>query len=195
MLMIRKFIKWLLPPDQWKPTVAVLLGIFSGLGIYALVISNAVSYASDDPKACINCHVMNPEYANWYHNAHGRVTVCNDCHVPHDNVLSKYMFKATDGLNHATKFTFRMERQNIIMEEETRGLIQANCIRCHEKVISKSYLMSVQPNYKNHLTERYCLDCHRQEPHSTIRGLTSVPNSLVVKEPKERVASWLIEEK
>lgn len=191
--MIRRFFRWLVPPDQWKPTVAVLLGIFFGLGIYAFVVSNAVSYVSDDPKACINCHVMNPEYANWFHNAHGRVTNCNDCHVPHDNFVKKYLFKATDGLNHATKFTFRMERQNILMEEETRPLIQKNCLRCHDHVVNKSYLMSVQPNYKNHLTERYCLDCHRQEPHSTVKGLASVPNTLVSREIGKRVAGWLQE--
>ncbi|MGE5424635.1 MAG: cytochrome c nitrite reductase small subunit [Syntrophothermus sp.] len=190
---MKKIITWLIPPDQWKPAVSVILGIFFGLGLFAFVVSNAVSYVSDDPKACINCHVMNPEYTNWYHNAHGRVTTCNDCHVPHENVFAKYMFKATDGLNHATKFTFRMERQNIIMEEGTRPLIQKNCLRCHDHVVNKSYLRSVLPNYKNHLEERYCLDCHRQEPHGTVKGLASVPNALVSRETGSRVASWIQE--
>lgn len=188
---MRKFLQWLVPPDQWRPTVAVLLGIFFGLGAYAFIVSKAYSYLSDDPKACVNCHVMNPQYANWFHNAHGRVATCNDCHVPHDNVISKYLFKATDGLSHATKFTFRLERQNIIMEEETRPLVQENCIRCHGKLVGKEFMMSVQSNYKNHLTERYCLDCHRQEPHGSVNGLASVPNALINQRSQSTVASWL----
>ncbi len=28
-------------------------------------VSKALSYLSNDPKACINCHIMNTHYATW----------------------------------------------------------------------------------------------------------------------------------
>jgi cytochrome c nitrite reductase small subunit len=52
------------PPPGWRTAVNLILGIFFGLGIYITYISNAVSYLSDDPETCINCHVMNPTVRN-----------------------------------------------------------------------------------------------------------------------------------
>lgn len=188
---MKKLLAWLEPPLPWKMPVTVLLGIFCGLALFVVYISNAPSYLGDKPETCINCHVMIPHYANWAHNSHGRVATCNDCHVPHDNILGKYFFKATDGLNHATKFTLRLERQVIIMEEETREMVQENCIRCHEKTVRKEFMRTVQPNYRNYLEKRYCLDCHRETPHGRVNGLASTPNQQPVQKSKSRVAGWL----
>ena len=185
---------WLIPPPSWRLPVLILSGIFFGVGLYAFYISKASSYLGDEPMTCINCHVMIPEYANWAHSSHRRTVTCNDCHVPHDNVIRKYFFKATDGLNHATKFTFRMERQNIIMEEETRSLIQENCIRCHEKTVSKEFMMPLIPGYHNYLIDRYCLDCHREIPHGMVHGLSSTPNAITVQKTKSRIPGWLEQE-
>jgi cytochrome c nitrite reductase small subunit len=96
------------PPDPWKLPVIMVLGIFVGLGMHVLYIANAASYLSDDPEACVNCHVMNPQFATWQRGSHGRVATCNDCHVPHDNIAHTYYFKAQDGLRHSTMFTFRL---------------------------------------------------------------------------------------
>ncbi len=35
-------------------------GLLAGLGAYAMYMSRAHSYLSDDPSACINCHIMTP---------------------------------------------------------------------------------------------------------------------------------------
>lgn len=189
---MKKIIRKITPPPDWRRPVIVLLGVFFGLGFYAFYISKAWSYLGDDPKACVNCHVMNPMYANWAHSSHRRSATCNDCHVPQDNIINKYFFKAADGLNHATKFTFRMERQNILMEEETRPLVQGNCIRCHEKVVGKEFLKNVQPGYRNDLEIRYCLDCHRETPHGRVNGLASVPNAMIIPKSKSKVAKWIL---
>ena len=191
---MKKLLYRLRPPDIWERPVILLLGIFAGLSIYAFYISKAWSYLGDNPETCINCHVMIPEYSNWAHNSHRRTATCNDCHVPHNNIITKYYFKATDGLNHATKFTFRMERQNIIMEEETRPLIQQNCIRCHELTVNKEFMFSSTPGYKNFLEKRYCLDCHRELPHGRVHGLASTPNALTIQKMKSRIPGWLEEE-
>jgi cytochrome c nitrite reductase small subunit len=95
---LRKFI----PPDQWKVSVIILLGIFTGLFLFAFYISKAPSYLSDKPSTCVNCHIMAPQYATWSHSAHREETNCNDCHVPHNNIFNKYYFKGKDGLRHAT---------------------------------------------------------------------------------------------
>ncbi len=176
---MKKLIRFLIPPDQWRPTVAVMLGIFFGLSAYALYISKAVSYLSDNPETCINCHVMNPQYNDWAHSSHRTVATCNDCHVPQDNIFSKYLFKAQDGLRHATIFTMRTEPQVIFIREAGKAAVQSNCIRCHEHLIGADYLGSVLPGYHNHLKERQCLECHRETPHSRVNGLTSTPNALV----------------
>ena len=176
---MRKIIEFLIPPDNWKPTVAVLMGIFFGLGFYALYISRAHSYLSDSPETCINCHVMNTHYYDWAHSSHRNVAVCTDCHVPHDNLFSKYLFKAEDGLRHATIFTLRTEPQAIYIREAGRKAVQKNCIRCHSQLVGMDYLGSGLPGYHNQLKERRGVDCHRETPHKRVNSLSSAPNSLV----------------
>lgn len=174
-----KLLRWLVPPDQWKPTVSVLLGIFFGLAAYVVYISRAPSYLSDEPETCINCHVMNPQFASWAHSSHREVANCNDCHVPHDNVFNKYYFKAQDGLRHATIFTLRNEPQVILIRKEGKKAVQENCIRCHEMTTGMEFLRTVKPNYHNYLQDRSCVDCHRETPHGRVNGLSSAPHALV----------------
>ena len=105
---LSKILFQITPPANWKFFVIILIGIIVGLNINILHISNAVSYLSDDPKACINCHIIFPEFATWERGSHGRVTNCNDCHVPQDNIFRKHFFKTSDGLRHTSMFTFRL---------------------------------------------------------------------------------------
>jgi len=163
---------------QDSPKKAQLFGLgaagaFLGMSAYVARLSNAASYLSDDPKACINCHVMNPEFASWQHSSHARVAVCNDCHVPHDNLLSKYLYKAKDGTRHSFMFTFHMEPQVMKPTEEAKRVIQANCMRCHETLMESTY----SPIF--HSTERPCTECHREVPHGRVHSLTSTPNAAI----------------
>ena len=80
--MKKKLFDFLKPPDYWKVPVILILGIFIGLGIYVFYVSRAYSYLSDDPKTCVNCHLMAPQYATWSHSAHREVATCTACHVP-----------------------------------------------------------------------------------------------------------------
>jgi len=102
--------------------------------VFVLHISKAPSYLSDKPEACTNCHIMAPQYATWSHSSHREWTHCNDCHVPHNNVVNKYYFKANDGLRHATIFTLRNEPQVIQIRHAGIGVVQDNCLRCHDKI-------------------------------------------------------------
>lgn len=176
---IRKFISVFIPPPKWRLTVIILLGIFVGLGIYILVVSRAVSYLSDDPRACVNCHVMYPQYATWERGSHGRVATCNDCHVPHDNIFRTYAFKASDGLRHATMFTFRLEPQVIIIKEAGAGVVQENCIRCHQDMVHKVSIRQVTFGGYQKGEGLLCWSCHREVPHGRVSSLASTPYARV----------------
>jgi len=47
---------------------------------YVFTLAKGLSYLSSDPKACINCHVMNTSYATWQHSSHSQVK-CIECHL------------------------------------------------------------------------------------------------------------------
>ena len=42
---------------------AVMVGAFVGLGLFTFWYARGASYLTDDPRACINCHVMAPPRA------------------------------------------------------------------------------------------------------------------------------------
>lgn len=174
-----RILKLLKPPGRWQVPVIILLGIIVGIGVLILRASNAHSYLSDDPKTCINCHVMYTQYASWTHSSHREVASCNDCHVPHDNVFRKYFFKASDGLRHATIFTARAEPQVIQIKQAGANVVQENCIRCHYELISM--VRAVQVTADNHEKGEgaRCWDCHRETPHGTVNSLSAAPFTLV----------------
>ncbi|MDO5607906.1 MAG: cytochrome c nitrite reductase small subunit [Capnocytophaga sp.] len=176
-----KFFKYLIPS---------LMGLMLGMVAFLFYISKAHSYLSDDPKACVNCHIMAPEYATWLHSSHGRNAVCNDCHVPHDNVLRKYYFKAADGLRHATMFTLRMEPQVITMHSPGQMVVQENCIRCHDQLNSVVGTGQVTAQMAHAGEGKLCWDCHTDVPHGDVRGLSSAPNARVPL-ASEPVPEWL----
>ncbi len=172
----KRIIAFLTPPPNWRFPVIILLGIIAGLGIHIFYISNAVSYLSDDPQACINCHVMTPQYATWERSSHGKVATCNDCHVPQDNFVNTYYFKAMDGLRHATMFTFRLEPQVIRIKDAGKEAVQQNCIRCHQNQIHPIALRAINNRSVEDQRPGYCWDCHREVPHGRVGGLSSTPN-------------------
>jgi cytochrome c nitrite reductase small subunit len=167
------------PPPQWKMPVILTLGVLTGVVFVVLYISNAWSYLSDDPTACMNCHIMAPQYATWEKGSHGRVTNCNDCHVPHNNFVRKYLFKASDGLRHASIFTFRLEPDVIRVKSAGIGVIQENCIRCHIRLIECNSLVTVTLETVNHGDGKLCWDCHRETPHGRMSSLAEVPYARV----------------
>ncbi len=176
---IKKILLFLKPPANWFIAVNILSAAFLGLFLYAAYISNAVSYLSDSPITCINCHVMRSAYATWQHSSHREVAGCNDCHVPHDNVISKYYFKAKDGLRHATMFTMRAEPQVIKMHEDGQKVVQKNCQQCHAQLNERVGLADKTYNDVVCDDSKLCWECHREVPHGRIHGLDAAPFSRV----------------
>ncbi len=186
-----KWFNYIVPPKKWKFAVILVSGMFSGLVLFLVYISKAPSYLSDKPETCMNCHIMAPQYATWFHSSHRNFTNCNECHVPHDNILNKYYFKAKDGLRHATIFTLRMEPQVITIKEEGKQVVHENCLRCHEQLFDyKELSQLLGNNSKNEQKQRDCMLCHRQTPHGKVNSLSSVPNARVPL-PESAVPEWL----
>lgn len=189
---IDRFLSHISPPPQWKAPVFILTGILLGLGALTLYVGNATSYLSDDPRACMNCHVMAPQYATWERSSHARVAVCNDCHVPHNNVFNKFLFKAMDGTRHSYMFTFRLEPQVIHIHDAGTAVVQQNCIRCHAPLTQNVKEKFVSLEMQQHGEGKLCWECHRETPHGRVNSLSSVPNARVPI-PSDVTPAWMKE--
>ncbi|MBL0174717.1 MAG: cytochrome c nitrite reductase small subunit [Ignavibacteria bacterium] len=176
---MKNILRLLVPPPQWRLPVILLVGVMVGLGALVVRVSNAVSYFSDTPETCMNCHVMAPQFATWQRGSHGRVTTCNDCHVPHDNFVSTYAFKAKDGMRHASMFTLRLEPQVIQIKEAGIDVVQENCKRCHADLIHFSSLTEMTGPGSRYGEDVLCWHCHREVPHGRVNSLASTPSARV----------------
>ena len=72
-----RLLNTLRPPANWLTAVNIVMAVIVGLSLYLAYVAKAGSYLSDDPKTCVNCHVMAPEYATWANSSHKNVTNCN----------------------------------------------------------------------------------------------------------------------
>ncbi len=190
MNIFKRLVHFLMPPEGWRLTVIVLCGIFTGILLLVVHISNAISYLSEEPETCINCHVMYPYYASWDKGSHGRDAVCTDCHVPQESFFGKYYVKATDGMKHATYFTFRWEPQVIRIKDRGTRVVQENCIRCHIDLVDMVQLVEVTAKTAAADEGKLCWDCHVETPHGSIRSLSAAPHALVERLPSV-LPSWL----
>ena len=178
-------------PNQFILLIFVVGGVIVGLGGYTFYMSRAYSYLSDDPSACINCHIMTPYYQSWNHSSHMQWATCNDCHVPHDNIVSQYGFKAMDGLYHAAVFTVKAEPQVIRPRDASYKVIMQNCIRCHTE-LNTEFVKTGMISYTE-VKEgqgKACWDCHSEVPHTKVSNLSASPNAIVPL-PESPVPDWL----
>jgi cytochrome c nitrite reductase small subunit len=176
---------------KWLWFVFALAGVVVGLGLYTVYVSRAWSYLSDEPAACVNCHIMGPQYQAWSRSSHAVWTNCNDCHVPQDSIISKYAFKAMDGLYHAAVFTARRDPQVIRAREASSQVILQNCLRCHTQLVTEFTKMNV--DYKQVLAgeAKACWDCHTQVPHTNISNTASIAGVGLIPFPDSPVPEWL----
>ena len=155
----------LFPSYKWKVAAVIIGGVIVGGGALFMYMLRAHTYLGDDPAACVNCHIMTPYYATWFHSSHARNATCNDCHVPHENAVKKWTFKGMDGMKHVAAFLTKSEPQVIQAHEASSEVIMNNCIRCHTQLNTEfvktgkiDYMMSQVGEGKA------CWDCHRDVP-------------------------------
>ena len=164
--------------DSWsyrmQLCMALAVGLAFGMALVVARISNMVSYFSDAPETCMNCHVMTDAYATWKRGSHAEAAVCNDCHVPQSNPIAKWAFKGKDGAKHSAVFTLRLEPQVLKLSHGAVPVIQANCLRCHSNQFAMVRLAEV--------SERQCWDCH-SNIHGKVHSLSASPEVLRPKQP------------
>ncbi len=146
-----------------------LTAVFIGSALSTFDYAEGTSYLYDDPKACINCHIMKEQYDQWATGPHHARATCNDCHVPHDSLLSKYLVKAEHGYRHSKGFTFQDFHEPIRLQADGVKIVEANCVRCHEEL---SHNVANAPRIDNAANADQgagCLHCHAGMGHGPIR--------------------------
>lgn len=145
-------------PRRLLVLLAVLAGVCGGVGAYTFVYARGYSYLTDDPRACVNCHVMREQYDGWVKAPHRSVAACNDCHTPHD-LLGKYTVKARNGFWHSYYFTTQTFVEPIRITDPARKVALENCRRCHAPVVD-----AVDGAHRG--ADRLdCLRCHKVVGH------------------------------
>lgn len=169
---------------------SVLAGVIVGSGLLLLYLLRAHTYLTDEPSACVNCHIMSPYYATWMHSSHGRDATCNDCHVPHENFVKKWAFKGLDGMKHVAAFLTYGEPQVIQAQPMSSQVIMNNCIRCHEQLNTEFVKTGRMDFMTTQATNgKACWDCHRDVPHGG-NSLSSTPGA-IVPYPESPLPEWL----
>jgi cytochrome c nitrite reductase small subunit len=145
--------------------IAVSLGILAGLGVFTLHYAEGLSYFSTDPKACANCHIMQPQFDSWQKASHHGVAACVDCHLPH-TFVAKYLAKAENGYYHSKGFTFQDFPEPIMIKAKNADILQKNCLSCHGDLTQEM----VHGATKNPDAVR-CVHCHATVGHGDRAGL------------------------
>ena len=145
--------------------LTVLLGALTGLGMYTFQYAEGLSYLSTDPRACANCHIMEPQFDSWQKSGHQHVAVCADCHMPH-TFFAKWIAKAENGWHHSVAFTFQNFHEPIVIKEKNARILQESCLHCHGDFVHEIAL-GTQPLD----TSTSCVHCHRTVGHGPRAGL------------------------
>jgi cytochrome c nitrite reductase small subunit len=136
-------------------SIAVIAGILAGVGGFTFWYARGYSYLSNDPDACVNCHIMRDNFNSWVVSSH-RSATCNDCHTPH-GFFGKYYAKVRNGVRHSMAFTF----ENVQVPHTTQysqDVIQGNCLRCHKPMVGMLF-------QAKDLKSMRCTKCHQTGGH------------------------------
>lgn len=145
--------------------LSIVVGILIGLGSFTFYYGEGFSYMSADPKACVNCHIMQPEYDSWQKASHHTVATCVQCHLPHE-FPDKYISKAENGYNHSKAFTLQNFPEPIAITEKNSRILQQNCIDCHNAMVENlAHGSTVGTGAVR------CVKCHQTVGHGEPMGL------------------------
>jgi cytochrome c nitrite reductase small subunit len=138
-------------------------GVLLGLSGFTFNYAEGWSYLSSDPLACVNCHIMRPQYDAWQKASHHAVATCADCHLPAD-FPEKYIAKAENGWNHSKAFTLQNFHEPIVITPKNAEILHANCLRCHADMVHYLSLSSTEGSPR-------CVHCHITVGHGVPLGL------------------------
>ena len=140
-------------------TLLAAVGVCAGVSGYTFYYGQGLSYLSNDPKACVNCHIMREQYDGWLKSPHHAVATCNDCHTPH-NLIGKYISKAENGFWHSKGFTLQDFHEPIMIKPRNSTVLQDNCVTCHKEIVSA---INTHAGDAQHMLD--CVKCHRDVGH------------------------------
>lgn len=138
--------------------LAVLAGVLGGVGLFTFGYAKGSSYLTNDPQACVNCHVMREQYESWLKSSHGKVAVCNDCHTP-PGLIPKYYTKALNGFFHSLAFTTQRFPDHIQITGRNHEVTEKACLKCHEDIVTA--IRATRP----HQEDVSCVQCHLTVGH------------------------------
>ena len=139
--------------------LAVLFGVCGGLGTYTFYYAEGASYFSNDPKACVNCHIMREQYDGWQKASHHGVATCNDCHIPHGGI-AKWLTKAGNGFWHSKGFTLQDFPEPVRIRPSNARVLRENCIACHRETVRE-----IAAPHAAEAEALDCMKCHRSVGH------------------------------
>lgn len=137
---------------------AAAAGALVGVGIFTLGYGEGHAYLSNDPAACTNCHIMQPQYDSWLNSSHQARATCNDCHLPHD-FAGRWIAKADNGFFHSWAFTFQDFHEPIQIKERNLRILQRNCVACHQTMVTHLLPDTVSGEALS------CFGCHHSVGH------------------------------
>jgi cytochrome c nitrite reductase small subunit len=154
--------------------LAALVGVLGGVGGFTFTYASGLSYLSNDPAACVNCHLMNDQFDSWRKGPHHAVATCNDCHVP-PHFPAKYLAKGRNGYHHSMGFTFqptdpdapgarRVFEEPIRIKATNSQILQDNCLRCHGDFVHEIVRGSTWAD-----DSIRCVHCHDSVGHGARR--------------------------
>ena len=143
--------------------IVVLVGVCVGVGVFTFGYAQGLSYFSTDPRACVNCHIMNDEYASWQKGPHHGAARCVDCHLPHE-MAAKLLAKASNGYHHSKGFTLQDFHEPVMIKPGNARILQDNCLRCHGDFVHDIVRGSTWSEKAVH-----CVHCHRGAGHGAMR--------------------------
>ena len=142
-----------------------LIGVLVGVTAFTFHYAEGFSYASNDPKVCVNCHIMNQQFTSWQKSSHHAAATCVDCHLPH-SLVPKMMAKASNGYHHSKGFTFQDFHEPIMIKANNSQILQESCLRCHDDMVHNLVMGA-----KSEKDAVRCVHCHQSVGHGEPTGL------------------------
>jgi cytochrome c nitrite reductase small subunit len=140
-------------------SLTVLLGMLCGVGAFTFGYGKGWSYLSDSPTTCANCHVMQGHFDSWQNSSHRHVAVCNDCHLPHDEI-GHWVVKADNGFFHSLAFTLENFHEPIRAKPRNKRVAQQACLDCHADIVHQMFPVETDDEILS------CTHCHSDVGHA-----------------------------
>jgi predicted CXXCH cytochrome family protein len=141
---------------KFKIMIGLLIGLVAvGLGIGSL---HLYDYTENDPKFCLNCHLMKDTFHSWETSVHKSIN-CHTCH--HANLYEKNMMFFKMIVERPTEVSDRAHDKTIVPSEK--------CVTCHQKEnLEVSQVTRSQGHSLHWFKENIeCASCHAFKGHQS----------------------------